>query len=511
MCTNKKSTSSADNRTSNDTMVTRRSVLAGAGAATLLASGLSGLPRAMADDFSERQRLRFPNLLDSYETKLVELTAMTGSTKFLGGVESTTYGFNQNYLGPTLRLSTGATKARIENTLDEYISVHWHGLLLPGAQDGGPHQPIASGGNWVPELDIAQAPSTAWYHTHIHENTAAQVYRGLAGAIQVTDGQDHQRGLPDTYGEDDLLLVLQDKRFDESGQMDYQPHMMDMMHGFVGDQILVNGQTGGLAIVPKGIVRLRLLNASNARIFSLFFEDQRPMHLIATDGGYLSSPVPLKQLRLSPGERVEVLVDFGNALPASLMSGEDPNQGPSGMMGRISRVIDAFWDRSFVVLPFSVDERLKSPIDRLPDQLGGEAPQLDGEGVVRRRVSLDMPMGPGMMHGGMTAGFAINGRPFDMERIDFQVAKGTVEHWTVESQMLAHPFHIHGAYFQVISENGQFPRPENQGWKDTVLVDRQVELLVRFNHTATEEKPFMFHCHILEHEDAGMMGQFTVT
>ena len=116
-------------------------------------------------------------------------------------------------------------------------------------------------------------------------------------------------------------------------------------------------------------------------------------------------------------------------------------------------------------------------------------------------------MGGGMMGGAM----AINGRPFDPSRIDFEVERGTAEKWVVSSDMLAHPFHIHGVSFQIVRENGGPPSPENIGWKDTVLVEDEVELLVKFGQPATQQAPFMFHCHILEHEDAGMMGQFIVS
>ncbi len=373
----------------------RREMLVGAACTTT--GTLVFSPGVRADDFSERKRLQLPKLLDARTTGRFGLTAMAGSVNFTGRATSKTYGFNQDYLGPTLRIANGTVQAKIQNTLNEAISVHWHGLLLPGIQDGGPHQEIAQGQSWQPQLDISQVSSTAWYHTHIHQHTARQVYNGLAGAIQVTDGRDRDRGLPDAYGENDLLLVLQDKRIDDAGRMSYRPQMMDLMHGFVGDQILVNGQSDGLAVVPRGIVRLRLLNASNARIFTLFLEDGRPMHMIATDGGYLSNPVAIQQLRLSPGERVEVLVDFGNGGSTSLKSAEDANLGSGGMMGRMSRMTDAFWDRSFVVLPFSVDDRLKSPIDRVPDQIDSTVPALEGKGVKQRRISLDMAMGPGMM------------------------------------------------------------------------------------------------------------------
>jgi FtsP/CotA-like multicopper oxidase with cupredoxin domain len=106
--------------------------------------------------------------------------------------------------------------------------------------------------------------------------------------------------------------------------------------------------------------------------------------------------------------------------------------------------------------------------------------------------------------------FGINGRPFDMSRLDLEVALGTTERWIVSGEMMGHPFHIHGVRFRVASENGRAPRPENSGWKDTVLIDGEAELLVRFDHSATATKPFMIHCHILEHEDAGMMAQFAV-
>lgn len=106
--------------------------------------------------------------------------------------------------------------------------------------------------------------------------------------------------------------------------------------------------------------------------------------------------------------------------------------------------------------------------------------------------------------------FGINGQPFDMDRIDYQVTAGTVERWIVGGEMMGHPFHIHGVRFQVVRDKGGDPRPENRGWKDTVFVDGELELLVHFRDPAPVTAPFMFHCHILEHEDRGMMGQLTV-
>jgi len=455
----------------------------------MTASLLAQLPvgRAFAQSAAPLTRLSMPPLLDTRATGRLALTTKAGSTSFLGGPATPTAGFNQEYLGPTIVVQNGDLAAEVNNTLDEPVSAHWHGLLVPGQHDGGPHLAIAPGTTWRPEMSIAQDPATIWYHSHIHERTAEQVYFGLAGVIHVTDGQDDARGLPSDYGIDDLTMVLQDRRFDASGRMDYDPSMMDVMHGFSGNRMLVNGQARATAVVPQGVVRLRLLNGSNARIYTLFLDDTRPMHLVATDGGFLPAPIALDTLRLAPGERAEILVDFSGGGAPVLMS--DPGQ-------------------SFGVLQFATDASLPARITRLPEELDGAPEDLSGAEVKTRQVSLDMGMG-GMMMG--RGGFAINGRPYDMGRIDFEVALGTVERWQIRSTMVAHPFHVHGVRFRVVTENGGPPRPENTGWKDTVLVPEEAEILARFDQPASRETPFMFHCHILEHEDAGMMGQFTVT
>jgi FtsP/CotA-like multicopper oxidase with cupredoxin domain len=467
----------------------RRQFLTSTSAAIMTAGVLSQTTvlRAFAQGQPPQMRLAMPPLLDTRTTGRLALTATSGSTSFAGGPDIQTAGFNQAYLGPTIVMQNGELAAEVRNTLDEPISTHWHGLLVPGEHDGGPHLAIAPGATWQPQMTIAQDPATVWYHSHIHERTSEQVYFGLAGVIHVTDGQDDARGLPSEYGVDDLTLVLQDRRFDTSGRMVYDPSMMDVMHGFFGNRMLVNGQAGATAVVPDGIVRLRLLNGSNARNYTLFFDDARPMHLVATDGGFLPAPVALDVLRLAPGERAEILVDFSGGNAPVLMS--DPGQ-------------------AFGILQFETDSTLAARITRLPDQLNGAPEDLSGAEVATRQVSLDMGMGGMMMGGG---GFAINGRPYDMGRIDFEVALGSVERWQIRSTMVAHPFHVHGVRFRVVTENGGPPRPENRGWKDTVLVPGEAEILARFDQPASRETPFMFHCHILEHEDAGMMGQFTVT
>lgn len=490
----------------------RRNLLIGG--TTALAGGFlylnSGSSALLSDkDIAGRIPLKMPPLMDAAATGKFQLTAQSGETEFFSGAKTATIGFNQSYLGPVVRVRQGGVQPTVNNQLSWPISSHWHGLVIPGDHDGGPHQGIEAGQSWSVDTEISQQPTTAFFHTHMHGTTGRDVYHGLAGILHVTDDQDNARGLPTSYGVDDLTLVLQDRRFSQGGQLEYNTAMGDVMHGMTGDHVLINGQIDPVAVVPRSVVRLRLVNASNARIFSLSMSDDRPMHLIATDGGYLPHPTPLERLRLSPGERAEILIDFSDGNSVTLISDGDPNSGMGAMMGRARAILDrATGMREFSVIPFVVDDRLERTIDKIPDQLDGSFADLANQDIVRtREFSLDMGMG-GMMNGG---GFAINGRAFRHNVINEKVRLGSVEKWIVRTSMLAHPFHIHGVLFQVLSENGKAALPESRGWKDTVVVDGETELLVKFTQPASEQSPYMYHCHILEHEDAGMMGQFTVS
>lgn len=485
--------------------VTRRNFLAGASAAGFAAV----LPRLLQAQ-PRNNVLQMPPLLDATSSGTFELVARAAETAFLGKAVSTTWGFNnQTFLGPTLRLAADKNVlATVTNRLSKPFALHWHGLLVPGHADGGPHLPVEPNKTWSVELDIKQPPATIWYHSHTHLHTADHVQKGLAGVIHLSDGYDDERGLPTKYGIDDLTLVIQDRRFDRRGRMVYDPSMHDEMMGFIGDVILVNGQVGAKAIVPRGIVRLRLLNGSNARVYDLASRAGRLLHLVATDAGLLDRPTAIEVLRLAPGERAEVLIDFTDGTNDVLVSGPNPNVGMmgggmmrGGMMGRTQK-------DGFDILPIEVDSTLATRVERLPESLGGAMPDLATRGAFRRDITLDMGMG-GMMRRSHKR-HSINGQSFDMDKLNFSVQRGATEIWTIEAQMMAHPLHIHGVMFQVLSENGGPVSPRNRGWKDTVLVDGRVEIAVRFEQPASTDKPFMFHCHILEHEDGGMMGQFAV-
>lgn len=351
----------------------------------------------------------------------------------------------------------------------------------------------------------------------MHERTAEQVYRGLAGVLLVTDENERSLGLPSEYGVDDLPLVIQDRQF-ESGRLILPGGMMTTMQGRRGDTIVVNGTPDALARVPARRVRLRLVNGSNARIYSLSFEDQRMFHWIASEGGLLEAPVELRALSLAPGERAELLVDFSDGRPATLVTGPDANA--SMMMGGMGRLREGLAGvlsgGSQAVLAFEPGPGADSA-GPLPSRLAERRRADASQAARRRRFVLNMGMGGmmgggmgGMKGGGMGGGMgigAINGRAFDMERIDERVRLGDTEIWEVSGEMMAHPFHVHGVHFEVISRAGRAPDVRDQGLRDTVLVKELVELLVQFTQPSGPA-PFMYHCHILEHEDNGMMGQY---
>ncbi len=497
------------------TDITRRHLLAlGAGAAFAL-HPLAAFAR------KARTALPIPPLLEPDAAGRIPLEVAKGRHAFAPGGDAASAGVNGAYLGPTVRLATGrSVTLSVANRMEEETTLHWHGLFVPSDLDGGPHNVIAPGGRWEPEVTVDQPASLNWFHPHLHGATARQTHMGLAGLMIVDDGKDGARGLPQAYGVDDLPLVLQDRRA-LTGDAVYRPDRMDLMHGFLGDRLIVNGVVAPEARVPAAVVRLRLLNGANARNFHLRFSDRRPMHVIASDGGYITTPESLRRLTIAPGERYEVLVDFSaGGGSVGLLTGQDDGGADLPLMR------------------FAVDAKLPGAVRALPKALDGPAAPEPSLAVRRRAFVFDERMAENMKHMDMemhmsdphaahmhhgrgmaaagpaldtaTSGvrMAIAGEPFDMKRIDVEARLGSWEIWTLETQEMPHPFHIHGASFRILTLNGRTPPPHRAGWKDTALIDGKAELLIHFNRAASRERPFMFHCHVLEHEDVGMMAQF---
>ena len=245
------------------------------------------------------------------------LTVAEGTREFLPGKQTPTAGVNGPYLGPTLRLRRGEdVDLIVQNDLDEMTTMHWHGMHVPARMDGTPHQRIEPGESWTASFPVHQQAAPLWYHPHPHGTTGRQVYRGVSGLMWIDDAESDALDLPKTYGVDDIPLVIQDRQFDDNGAFRFA-----LTQGAVyGNTMLVNGTWSPLLRVESRRIRLRLLNGSNARIYYVGFDDGREFHQIATDGGFLEAPLRTDRVRLAPGERAELLVDFSDGAEVVLKS-----------------------------------------------------------------------------------------------------------------------------------------------------------------------------------------------
>ena len=410
-----------------------------------------------------------------------ELTIGASQHDYKQASMTDTYSYNgMSVLGPTLRLRTGdSVVISVTNELDQPTTTHWHGADVPAEDDGGPHSLIEPGTTWVADFDVIQPAATLWYHPHFHGTTAEHVYRGGAGLIIIEDDNSAATLLPATYGVDDIPVIIQDRDFTSDGQLDFAIDEGD--NGNLDGVLTVNGTINPYVETPTGLVRLRLLNGSQARIYQLSVEGA-DMTKIASDGGYLAGPVVI-ELVLAPGDRAEIIVNVG-AESAALVD------------SAFGRVLELRPDGSAVGAGILPDKL--ATIERIPES----------EITVDRVFDMEdvrnfWEFGPS---------WAINGAQFDMSRIDVTVQLGDTERWTLFGDDGQHVFHPHQIQFQILTINGEPPPPEESGWEDSVLVngDREVVIAARFHSYAAEDTPYMFHCHILDHEDLGMMGQFLI-
>lgn len=395
----------------------------------------------------------------------------------------------------------------VVNLLDEDATLHWHGFELPASADGGPHQIIPPGGRWTPAFEVRQRASLYWCHSHMHKRTGPQVYAGLAAPIYVRDDEEDRLELPNEYGVDDVPLVVQDRVVGDDGALVYPTGMPARMMGVRGERVFVNGAPSPTHEARTNLLRLRLLNASNARFYSFFLDGGRAMEVIASDGGLLDRPRRLRSLLLAPGERAQILVDLSDAAPVGLRA-VSPSNGMGMMRGMMRDSRTGEGRRKFTILNILPASGLvrAAPV---PASLA-ELPLIDPTSAVRlRRFTLNMGMGMGR-----EGRFTINGVAMDMNVVNERVPVNQWEIWEIgNTSMMAHPFHIHNVQFRILDRDGRPPPLAETGFKDTVVVNRgeRVRLLLRFEQHTDPELPYMYHCHILEHEDGGMMGQFVVT
>jgi len=480
--------------------VTRRRFFALAGAAAGLgavaAGGCSFVPREpIAVQLSHEMRpLAVPPLapsrLDRVGRRVFELTAEAATVSFTGGASTPTWGFNGPYLGPTLRAARGEqVLVRVTNSLGEPTTVHWHGMHLPAIADGGPHQMVGPGQTWEPTWRIDQPAATLWYHPHPHGQTERQVNRGLAGMFLIDDDAEAALSLPRRYGVDDIPLIVQDRTFSADGAFVEDGHNDA---GLLGDTLLVNGTVSPYFDVTTARIRLRLLDASSARSYRFALAGGRPFALIATDGGLLPAPRTVDWVQLTPGERAEIGVDLRPAERVVLRSLPQDLRAGSG------RTRDWGAEDTFDVLELRAAPIL-DPSPAPPSSMVPFIPLALAEVTESRNFRL--------------SGDSINGEDMDMTRIDFAVTAGATEIWEITNgHSQPHNFHIHDVRFQILDTDGAAREAERDAWKDTVYLppDTTTRIVVRFGHHTDPDVPYMYHCHLLYHEDNGMMGQFVV-
>jgi blue copper oxidase len=416
--------------------------------------------------------------------------------EIIKGKSSSSLSYTNGILGPTLKATSGDTvDITLQNGLDEETNIHWHGLILPENMDGHPRDIAAPGAALHYSLPIQQRAGTYWYHPHPHGKTARQVFKGLAGLFIVNDAEEGALNLPS--GEFEVPLIIQDKHF-EGSELDYSPSEDEVMTGYLGEQITVNGIHAPVLSIGKAWYRFRVLNGSTARVYNLALSDGRKFYIIGSDGGLLSAPEEVSSIMLGPGERLDLLIDF-----SAVSAGKEVY-----LISKEFSEYNAQGRQSFKILKFVVDRSVSQSFT-LPATLSTISPINHSHSVATRVFDIASTTGGG--HG--SGAHAINGRAFEMDVVDTTVQAGSTEIWEFDNMMgeEIHPMHIHGVQFQVLERMGGRNEilPSEKGWKDTVLVmgGEKVKVIMTFpQYTGV----FVFHCHNLEHEDDGMMQNYRI-
>ncbi|MDX8464780.1 multicopper oxidase family protein [Mesorhizobium sp. VK23B] len=470
--------------------LSRRAFLAAAAGAAISAS----LRPARASAVDERQ-----------------IKVAPGEARFSGkaGPPTAVWVYNGAVPGPAFRLRQGQpVRIAVENRLSEDTTVHWHGIRLRNAMDGVPgltQQPIRPGESFVYEFTPPDA-GTFWYHPHA--DSLVQIGRGLAGPLIVEEAE------PVAFDRD-LLWLLQDWRLNSDGQIagGFGGMMDASMSGRVGNLVTINGQASADQNVRAGErVRLRLANASLARMMALRFEGHRPV-VLAIDGQPCDPHEPEDgRLVLAPAMRIDIALDM------------------QGDPGSRHDVIDDFYDGlayRLTTLAYDQTSPLRAHPLAAPVALPrNPLPEPDLSNAIRQEIVLQ----GGMMGGGKLAGiggmmgmgmpgmnggaaWAINGISMTGDGHagmgpQFTLERGATCHLTMRNETAWwHPMHVHGFSLSVLSRNGS-PVPRRQ-WQDTVLLAPKDTVECAF--VADNPGDWMLHCHVADHQMAGLMTVFRVT
>jgi len=416
----------------------------------------------------------------------VNLVAAPARLALLPGHVTNAFAYNGSVPGPTLEVHEGDhVIIHFHNELPEPTTIHWHGLHIPADMDGSPLRPIGAGKQYDYIFTIPRGTAgTYWYHPHPDVRTGYQMAMGLFGAIIVRDAND---ALPASLPE--KLLILSDNRFKPDGSPDIaDPNgaqgEIDQENGREGNVLLVNGQVAPVINIRSGETqRWRVVNVSAARIYRLAIPGQTLLH-VGDDGGLFEHPREVNDILLANSERVELLVR-GTRPPDTRTSLQTL---PYDRYDQHTRPAD--WDVAHDLLALRYTSAAPMPAVALPSVMR-KIIALDTTHVMRRQVIV------------LSQGL-INGKTMDMARVDVRSRLGSTEIWQIENVVtMDHPFHLHGFQFQILDRDG-VPEPY-RSWKDVVNVRKheRVRIVVRLDDFPGK---WMFHCHILDHEDHGMMG-----
>jgi len=451
-----------------------------------------------------------------------DLTLKEDSMQFYPGIYTRTMGVSFPILGPTLIFEKGEeVNVSFDNQLQDTTTIHWHGMHVPAHIDGGPHTPIPPNTVWNPIFTVMDHASTMWYHPHLMHLTNAHVQMGIAGFIIIKDAEEAMLDLPRTYGVDDFPIVFQTKNITADHQID-----VDMAVSGFDSLLLVNGTVDPFLDAPAQVLRFRLLNGATERDFRVGLSNGQDFFVIGTDGGLLEEPVQLNRLEIAPGERYEILINLTGMENQSINVVNYGSEIPSGHYGTASNNIsgmggdsaipgyaeNAFNGADFTLLTLHVSDQTENPITSIPSSLV-DIDFIENIDVDEERTIL---MAPDIMgqNTALVGPFTFNGMTFMMDDVNIEIPLGNKEVWTLTNQsMIGHPYHTHDVQFNILEINGNPPPAHMQGWKDVVMVPPMlgtVKYIAKFEDHSNPSVPYMYHCHILTHEEMGMMGQFVV-
>jgi len=466
----------------------------------------------MFTNMNAQQALFIP---DTISGNSIALDIQQGTMNFFTGNSTPTFGYNGNFLGPTVVLYKNDTvNFSVTNNIPDMTTVHWHGLHVAPENDGGPHQEIMPIQTWTPSFKVLNHASTFWYHSHMHEMTEFQVTKGLSGLLIIRDSAESTYALPRTYGVDDFPIIIQSKSFDILNQLAAFSHDDSIM--------MINGTIDPVLSAPAQVVRFRCLNGSADRTYLLGLSNNANMYVIASDGGMLSQPVSISRVRISPGERYEILLNltgmqgqtiylksYASQLANGIIGAAQVGNGMAQLAGYANNPLNG---ADFNLLKIDVVPPTANAIASIPTQFQAVLPFLALNADTARTITFAPEvMGPQQMISGP---FTINGKLFHMDSVNIRVKFNDTEIWSlVNNTMVAHPFHIHDIQFNVLDRNGIAVSGIESGWKDVVLVQPQetVRFITKFETFYNDTIPYMYHCHLLHHEDEGMMGSFIVS